>query len=354
MNQKNMEVGYLVANLHYIPTVLPLIMETGGLLLSFHRKTIRYLENLDLNFQLLHFKGYKDLIKKLPKLRINILVHPSFSIQYFKDIPNLQHVQIFHGTSDKPFNFHKSLSRYDLITVPGPRMKKELLTRRLAEEHQIAVIGYPKIDSFIHSNFDKDAFKKKIGINPYRKTVLYSPTWDDPNHYSSFSKYSVSIVQKLKGLNLIIKPHPNILKYRPWQIAMTYVLKGKNCSIFTASVSILPFMAMTDILITDISSVSHEFLPFKKPMIFLSPKPPAMIPAEHKWIWRCGDVVEDRDNLLHVLNENLGNPDKYKKERHDALNEIFLEFDGRSAERFQDALVNIKSRLGKIEEKTIQ
>jgi CDP-glycerol glycerophosphotransferase (TagB/SpsB family) len=337
----NMEVGYLVANLHYVPTVSPLIRETGGQLLSFHKKIVRDLDQSDCNFQLLYFKGYKHLIRKISKLHINILVHPSFSLQYFKDIPHLRHVQVFHGTSDKPFNFHKSLRRYDLIAVPGPRMKRELLARSLAEEHQIAVIGYPKIDSFMHSNFDKGVFKKKIGIDINKKTILYSPTWYDPNHYSSFSKYVVTIVKKLKELNIIVKPHPNILKYRPWQIGMAYLLKGKNCLFVRGAVSILPFMAIADILVTDISSVSHEFLPFKKPMIFLSPKPPEMIPEEHKWIWKCGDVVENRNNLIHVLNENLQNPDKYKKARQDALNELFLEFDGRSAERFRDALGKI-------------
>lgn len=103
-------------------------------------------------------------------------------------------------------------------------------------------------------------------------------------------------------------------------------------------------MAIADVLLTDISSVSHEFLPFKKPMIFLSPKPPEKIPDEHKWIWRCGDVVVNRNDLLSVIKENLVNTEKYKSERLNALGEIFLGFDGRSSARFRDELERLADR----------
>ena len=103
-------------------------------------------------------------------------------------------------------------------------------------------------------------------------------------------------------------------------------------------------MAVADVLLTDISSVSHEFLPFKKPMIFLSPKPPEKIPDEHKWIWKCGDVVVNRNDLWNVINENLINTEKYTNERLKASGEIFLEFDGRSSLRFHEALERLMNK----------
>ena len=100
-------------------------------------------------------------------------------------------------------------------------------------------------------------------------------------------------------------------------------------------------MAVSDILLTDISSVSHEFLPFDKPMIFLSPKPKETIPKTHRWIWHCGDVIEDRRNLLREIKGNLDNPVKYKKERDNALKKVFLDFDGKSSLRFKTALIGL-------------
>ena len=334
-----MNIGYFIAKSpHYLPTILPLICETGGTILTFQRHTERYLDQPSNTFKILYFRNYKHLIKDFPNLNINILVHPSFSIQYFKKVKGLKHVQIFHGTSDKPFNYHKSLKQYDLIAVPGPRMREEILQRGLSVPLKIAVIGYPKIDNFLNSRFDSESFKDKLGIDRTKRTVLYSPTWDDPDNYSSFSAYIRPLIKRLRSLNLIIKPHPDILKYRPWQIAKAYLLKNRNCFLYPKSDSILPFMVISDVLITDISSVSHEYLPFDKPMVFFSPKPIDSIPQEHRWIWQCGDVVEDAALIFQVVDENLKNPMKYKEKRNYTLNEIFLTFDGRSSIRFKNEI----------------
>ena len=100
-------------------------------------------------------------------------------------------------------------------------------------------------------------------------------------------------------------------------------------------------MAVSDILLTDISSVSHEFLPFDKPMIFLSPRPKETIPEIHRWIWHCGDVAEDKKNLLREIKQNLDYPLKYKKERDKAVKQVFLDFDGKSNLRFKTALIEL-------------
>ena len=335
-----MRPAYFIANSpHYLPTVLPLITQTGGSLITFNRRARCFLpmeisKNIDIRF----FPNYRSLHRHFKDLCIDIVVHPSFSIQYFKRYEGVRHVQIFHGTSDKPFNFNKSLARYDLIAVPGPKMKEDIVKKGLAPAERILVVGYPKIDAFLHSDFDPIAFRREIGLDPGRKTILYSPTWDDPDHYSSFARFVVPILREFTGYNVIVKPHPNTLRYRPWDIARAYIAKGENSFIFLKTRSILPFMAVSDILLTDISSVSHEYLPFNRPMVFLNPLTGHEIPEEHIWIWHCGDVVTDLKDLFMVVKENFDNPDKYKKERDAARKYVFINFDGKSALRFKDAL----------------
>ena len=231
-----MNVGYFIAgSIHYLPTILPLVRTTGGKILTFNKDTTKYtgpdIENGEVHYS----KNYQNLRDSFEELSIDILVHPSFSIQSFKKISGVKHVQIFHGTSDKPFNYHKSLKYYDLIAVPGPRMKDEILERGLAEPDRISVVGYPKIDAFFSSGFDTSSFKKEIGLDFDKKTVLFSPTWDDPDRYSSFAKFMISVMRDLNMFNVIVKPHPNILKYRPWQILKAYLMKRGNCLIILKS-----------------------------------------------------------------------------------------------------------------------
>ena len=71
-------------------------------------------------------------------------------------------------------------------------------------------------------------------------------------------------------------------------------------------------------------------------MVFLAPKPVEKIPEEHRWIWHCGDVVENPARVKSVVEENLENPKKYEKERINALHNIFHDFDGKSADRFKE------------------
>jgi CDP-glycerol glycerophosphotransferase (TagB/SpsB family) len=333
------KVGYFISkSVHYLPTILPLLEVTGGTIITLSKKAKRCIGQKTSPLNIQYYSHYKKIIANFEHIDIDVLVYPGFSVHYFRNLSGLKHVQVFHGTSDKPFNYHKSLKNYDLIVVPGQKMKEEIVKRNLADADKISITGYPKIDQFLHSDFDIESFRTKLGLDINRKTVLYSPTWSDPNRYSSFPRYIGFILRDLVDYNLIVKPHVNILKYRPWQIARTYVTKRKNCVIHPWPTSILPFMAVSDIMLTDISSVSHEYLPFDKPMIFLNPKPDEKIPNEHTWIWHCGQVINRGDGIRTAVDENIKYPDKFKKERKRALEQIFIPFDGKSVVRFKEAL----------------
>jgi CDP-glycerol glycerophosphotransferase len=313
---------------------------THGPLLTFSKKIAKYLtaheQYRDINVYCAKDRG--KLVEYVYDNQIRVIIHPGFSIHHFKNVEKVRHVQIFHGTSDKPFNFHKSLDQYDLILVPGKKMMRDIVQRELASQRKIIPIGYPKIDAFLHSNFDNAAYKKKEGMDEHKKTVLYSPTWNDPDQYSSFSKFIGVILTNLGDFNVIVKPHTNTLRYRPWQILRAYVVKGKNCFIYPNSPDILPFMSISDIMLTDISSVSYEYIPFGKPLVFLCPKPIDSIPPEHRWIWHCGDVVTDRRELHSTIVKNIQIPDLYNEKRRKVLDQSFLDFDGKSPERFEKAV----------------
>jgi len=171
--------------------------------------------------------------------------------------------------------------------------------------------------------------------------VLYSPTWFDPNGFSTFSRYVVPVMRTLGGYNVIVKPHANILRYRPWEIAKARIVKGPRCVIKAKSQNVLPYMAVSDLMITDISSVAQEYLPFGKPLVFANPKPGRAIPEEHTWIWRCGDVVNDPRELPDIVRKNIEDPERHADERADALERIFIPFDGKCAGRFRNALERV-------------
>jgi CDP-glycerol glycerophosphotransferase (TagB/SpsB family) len=320
---------------------MPLLKETGGIIITFRKDFEKRILGEGNDVDVMYFKNWKELYLNFDPRIFNILVHPGFSLKFFKKYTGIKHVQVFHGTSDKPYNFKMDLRGYDLIAVPGPKMKEDLVLKGLAETEQIVVIGYPKIDYFLMSNFNNTGFKKQIGIDISKKTVLYAPTWIDRNGYSSFPTYISAVLKSLKNYNVIVKIHAAILHKKPWALVKACIMKRGNSYIFPKSANILPFMAISDILLTDISSVSHEYLPFKKPIIFLNPRPDTKIPDDHTWIWHCGDVVSDKKDIFEVVSDNLAYPSKYQIQRENALTQIFLEFDGKSPQRFKEALQSL-------------
>jgi CDP-glycerol glycerophosphotransferase (TagB/SpsB family) len=336
-----MQYGYFIADsLHYLPIVEPLIRTTGGVLITLAREVkLRFDGAGGREVNTVHYKNSRRLVEEFPGLGVEVLVHPSFSIHRFRKFHGLKHVQVFHGVSDKPFDYHESLREYDLIAVPGPLRKERIVQKGLAAAEKIVEIGFPKIDAFLHSSFDAVSFKKTLGFDNDKKTVLYAPTWSDPKGFSSFARSATAVMRGLSQYNVIVKPHINTLRYRPWQILKAVIAKRKNCVIKARSSNVLPFMALSDLMITDISSVSQEYLAFDRPLVFIDPKPRGHIPPENTWMWRCGEVVRDVRGIARAVSENLEYTDKFANTRAEAKNRIFLPFDGKSADRFKNALV---------------
>jgi CDP-glycerol glycerophosphotransferase (TagB/SpsB family) len=336
-----MQYGYFIADsLHYLPIVEPLIRKTGGVLVTLDKKVkLRFDGAGGREAHAVYLKNSRLLERDFPGLGVDVLIHPSFSIHRFRNFHGLKHVQVFHGVSDKPFDYHESLRDYDLIAVPGPLRRERIIQKGLASAERIVEIGFPKIDSFLHSSFDAYSFKETLGLDNKKKTVLYAPTWSDPKGFSSFSHSVTAIMRDLGQYNVIVKPHINTLRYRPWQILKAHIVKRKNCIIKARSCNVLPFMAVSDLMITDISSVSQEYLAFDRPLVFIDPKPRGHIPSENTWIWRCGEVVRDVRGLARAVRENLENADKYGNTRAEAKDRIFLPFDGKCADRFKNALL---------------
>ena len=92
---------------------------------------------------------------------------------------------------------------------------------------------------------------------------------------------------------------------------------------------------MVDLLITDYSSISIDFLLGNKPIIYV----PYDLENYHRGIildfnrWTPGDKVLEFRDFIRAAQEYLDNPEKDSEER-ERLNEVFHQFrDGKSCER---------------------
>lgn len=265
------------------------------------------------------------------------------NIRFITKLSGTKLIQVFHGTSDKKYIINKEASLYDLIIVPGKRD-----FNRLNEKEKVRMVGPFKLDKYINNKINMDDIRERFKLRDNQKVVLYAPTWENKNisrSHSSFKWLMPRLIdKKVETFTLIIKPHPNLFKVNPGMVKYSDSrLSNKENIIFLGEdqfVDTLDLMAVSDILITDISSVSSEFLAFNKPIIFYN-HPDIKNNEEEKWIWQCGDVVDNVDDLFLAIRTNLKNPKRHEKERKACAGELFYKLDGKSTKRAVKEIVKI-------------
>jgi CDP-glycerol glycerophosphotransferase (TagB/SpsB family) len=99
-------------------------------------------------------------------------------------------------------------------------------------------------------------------------------------------------------------------------------LDGNNFRVVD-ELNILPFMAGSDIMITDTSSVAYEFLPFDRPLITYK-----AIARKDK-----GINIQNPTELLLAIERSLNNPREFLANRQSCLQDIHPYTDGNSANR---------------------
>ncbi len=118
---------------------------------------------------------------------------------------------------------------------------------------------------------EKEIFSK---FEKKQTTLLYAPTWKDPEDSSSFFHLCEDMLKSLPDhYNLLIKLHPKIEEENP---AKLYYYMGKhekpNVFFVPNSPIVYPILARADVYIGDFSSIGYDMLTFDKPMYFLNPK----------------------------------------------------------------------------------
>jgi CDP-glycerol glycerophosphotransferase (TagB/SpsB family) len=92
-------------------------------------------------------------------------------------------------------------------------------------------------------------------------------------------------------------------------------------------------MAASDLLVSDVSAATREFLAFRRPFVFLSCKPKWLWKRSKIRLWECGEVVTRPDRAWPAFTRALEHPERYLDliERH--FRKTFHIPDGKAAQR---------------------
>lgn len=260
-------------------------------------------------------------------------------------------VFIGHGTGDKTYGGDPTiLESYDYHFITGPKHLEKILDVAVKiPNEKLIKIGNLRFDEYINREIDREKYLDHLGvIDRNRKTILYAPTWRWGK--GTLKIYGETFCEELtKEYNLIIRPHfhdrNNITRLRLW--AKT---KGLSHLYFSNPADVLHHdtmsdFAISDLLISDTSSILYEYLITCNPIIIahtdynnLHQMPPSMD------IRNVADVYDGTTgtDIVKMIHKNLADQ-KRRNDYQELLHHCFYFNDGQSTNRAVEFLKTIES-----------
>ena len=140
------------------------------------------------------------------------------------------------------------------------------------DEHKklgITVIksGLPILDKFMNEKKGIKDFLDKIKIDNRYKTLIYLPSWSNDHEVLENIKPTIIKLSHWKNLNIIVSPHPNLLKPEKCQGLSLLDDIPSNITL-NKTISSLELIPYADFIIGDISSSIFEAMAMKKIVIW--------------------------------------------------------------------------------------
>lgn len=217
-------------------------------------------------------------------------------------------------------------------------------------QNQVRPTGYARVDALVNDTVDRKAILDELGIEDRFATIVtFAPTWRQDDIERDIFPFDMSGDEFFAGLNelgercnvlFIFRAHLNddasqVTEYGNI-IARSYA----------QHVIAEETLAITDILVTDWSSIAFDFVVTRRPTVFLDVPPPFREGFTFDGSYRAGPVVGTYEQLLQRLETFIVAPETYTAEFgaiiDRALRDVYGDtVDGLSSERYLAAVAEL-------------
>lgn len=227
-------------------------------------------------------------------------------------------------------------------------VSSEKLRKHYAEGFGISVdnvvsTGVPRTDIFFDEEYKRkkmDELYRKYPILRDKKVIMFAPTFrgnGQKTAYYDFDKFDIE-----KMFNEFGKEYVVIMKLHPFVKDVPKIDEKYSDFIIDLSAEreINDLLFISDILITDYSSVCFEYSLLNRPMIFFAYDMEAYIASRDFYYpyksFVPGPIVRDTDGIVNVIKKC-----DFKLEKLESFrNKFFDHFDGKSTERVVDMILD--------------
>lgn len=176
------------------------------------------------------------------------------------------------GSQDYKANFYTQSRRWDYLNSANAFSTK-IFQRAFQYDNPMLEYGYPRNDILYKRNNTDDIMnlKKKLGIPTDKKVVLYAPTWRDDD-YVARGQYNFNLELDLKDMQkqlgeqyiIIVRTHSLVSEMLDLSAYEGFAFNFSNYD------DIAELYLVSDIMITDYSSVFFDYANLKRPILFFT------------------------------------------------------------------------------------
>jgi len=250
---------------------------------------------------------------------------------------------VMYQVRDIHERYHFEGARLTYLLAPSRFTTDKLATAfdldRTGRRDAIIEEGYPRNDFPLTATAEQiNAIKERLDIPAGKRVILYAPTWRDDQHttgvgFTFESGIDFDRLQRELGEDTVVLFRAHYLISSQFDFAR-YNGFVRNVS---AVSDVNDLYVISDILVTDYSSVFFDFANLERPIIFFMYDLESYAENLRGFYLGLdelpGPVVKTQDELVAAL-RSAGHPDSQIAERYAAFNERFTYLDdGHASER---------------------
>ena len=265
--------------------------------------------------------------------------------------PGTRSAQLHHGIGMKADIYDADLFDMDVRFTEGPHYTRVL--RERFPRANLVEVGYVKVDPLFWPPSERPTLDlAALGLDPTRPTVMYAPT----SLPSSLGAMHDRWPEHFGAYNLIVKAHQFSYfnpRYRSHRRKMARWARYPNVHVVSPEdFDPNPCFVVSDLLISDASSVLFEFAAMDRPVVWCDfYKLPLSYRGPFRWrLERRMDHAIDRyrdicaharsyEELAPVVAAELARPGHHSNIRREITAQLVGRTDGASGERVADYLL---------------
>ena len=268
--------------------------------------------------------NYTSSYSELKLYKSDVIFAPGNEVPYF--LRGLK-TQVFHGLAGEKKGHFRIRQYFDLYLTQGPYFTDRFL--KLKKKHEtfdVIETGWPKLDKYYRKNDEFNVERLNlISEHKSKYIILYAPTFSPRLTSAPHVHNEIKSLAKNQDYIILLKFHP--LMDEKWVKKYQNIADKHKNIIFKKEKDITKYIIISDLIISDTSSVVYEFLLLDKPAITFRN-------ISKSIFWKN---LNNYDNLVNEVSKIL-KKDRHSNSRREMIKKYHPYVDGKSALRMVEAV----------------